>query len=81
MKVTIIQFVQYHPFREEATHYYADGKRISYKNYLRYYSGGAMEDRGYIYDYTEHKTVTKNGIDRNYTIMHFNEKKTLENNR
>lgn len=81
MKVTVINFVQYHPLREEATQYYADGKRISHRNYLRYYSGGAMEDRGYEWDYTEHKTVTKNGIDRYYTIMHFNEKKTRENNR
>lgn len=81
MKVTVINFIQYHPFRETATQYYADGKRISFNKYIRSYSGGAMEDRGYEWDYTEHKTVTKNGIDRHYTIMHFNEKKALENNR
>jgi len=72
MKITIIDFIRHNPWgsTDWATHYYANGKRISKNTYYRCYSSM----NGYKHDYTEEKTIVKDGITRNYTIIHYKEK-------
>ena len=65
IKVTLIDFTIYNPFRNSVSHTYVNGRRIRktdhYYNYILKY---------YIYDRSYCKTdKNKNGVNRDYTIL------------
>jgi len=69
MKVTIIDFSLFNGISMMyATHYYVDGRRVSRNTYYGCY----CSPRGYRHERTETRTdKNKNGVTRDYTIIHY----------
>lgn len=73
MKVLIIEFWRHNPWgtTDNATMYFVDGKRISRNRYMRGYSSFVLSERGYVHDFTKTWSTRKDGIDRDYTEIHY----------
>jgi len=70
LKIMIIDFIRHNPWgtTDWATHYYVDGKRIG-KN--RYHGYQFMVSRNWKWENTETYSKEKDGICRNYTVIHY----------
>ena len=90
MRIMIIEFIRHNPWgrNDYVTQYYVNGKRMCKDRYFNFeyglhniiYRGNATTEDGcevennYKWDYTDTYTKVKNGITRNYTIIHFVDK-------